>query len=134
MDEYILKRGFGGSGAYFFYKNGLLHREVGPAIIFEETEEEYKNRFLNLGDEHLYKEEIINSKYPLDYKEELFQEKVYIPSLKYAVDSHIVFSHYLNGKPYTPNEFKQIKVRLDLKNELNTELPNNHSNIKKPKV
>lgn len=95
----------------------------------EETEKEYKNKFFSLGDEYLYKEEIISSRYTIGYT-----EKFYLPSLNYPVDSHIVLVHYLNGKPYTANEFKQIKPRLDLKSELNKEVSINQNSSQKLKL
>lgn len=132
MDKYVLKKCRGGQGSYFFYKNGLLHREVGPAVLLEELED--KSPFLNLGDEHLYTVEILESGSPKDYKEARLFERTYLANLSYSVDSIIVLYHYLNGKPYTKKRFEEIKVKLDVKNELDKELPITETTNKKMKI
>jgi hypothetical protein len=109
MDEYILKRGFGGEGAYFFYKNGLLHREAGPAYISEEEIEE-NSPYLNIVDEHLYKKEILEQRWPEDFKEEVLFKK----------DYYIVLSHSLFGIPYSKEEFNILVLQNQLDKELNT--------------
>lgn len=118
-DEYILKRGFGGDGAYFFYKNGLLHREAGPAYISEE-EIEHNPQGLNIVDEHLYKKEIVESRWPDGFKEELVFQK----------DYYIVLSHYLFGIPYSKKEFDILLLH----NQLDKELDSNDVKDKKLKI
>lgn len=118
-DEYVLKRGFGGDGAYFFYKNGLLHREAGPAYISEEEIEE-NSSYLNIVDEGLYKKEIMELRWPDDFKEEIVFEKNY----------YRVLSHYLFGQPYSEEEFNIIVA----KNQLDKNLDTNNTKQKKLKI
>jgi hypothetical protein len=128
QDTYIVKRTMDGTGACFFYKNGLLHREAGPAIVTLSD----RDTCLQLGDEHLYKEESISGNFPEDYKFEYILENKYIDGRKAQV--HTIPVCYLDGKPYSNEEFQEIKTKLDLKTELNSELPSIHSNNKKAKI
>ncbi len=122
MDEYILKRSVEDDAPYFFYKNGKLHREMGPAYISEHVED--KSKYLNLGDEHLYKIEILEHIYPIGFKHEM----------RFDGSSFVELSHYINGVAYTKKEFKQMKRKFYLKKELNEELPIKEKNKKRLKV
>ncbi len=122
MDEYIVKKCSNGEGKFFYYKNGKLHREAGPAVVIVPKKEE----FTNLGDEHLYKEEIIAEHNPKDY------QTLFIESVEKNATVTVAAYHYLEGKPYTEEEFQIIKAKNELDKELPTDL-NNHKN-KKPKL
>lgn len=127
-DNYIVKRTRNGTGAYFFYKNGTLHREAGPAIVTLSNRE----HFLQLGDENLYKEEHVNRDLPNGYSYEYIQEEEIIDGRLTQVSSIPIF--YLNGQPYTEKEFNKIKLTLELKKELNNELLSPTTYVKKAKV
>jgi len=122
MDEYILKRSIEDDAPYFFYKNGKLHREMGPAFISEDVLD--KSKYLNLGDEHLYKIEILENIYPIGFNHEIVFQK----------DSFVELCHYINGKAYTKKEFKEMKRKFYLKKELNEELPVKEQNNKRLKL
>jgi hypothetical protein len=119
MDEYIVKKCYNGKGGFFYYKNGRLHREAGPAIIFPKLKDN------NLGDEHLYKEEIITTMNPYGYFSQYVVEDCY---------EHTPAKYYLEGSGYSKKDFEEIKVKLDLKNELSNELSMIQSNNKKVKI
>jgi hypothetical protein len=127
-DTYIIKRTRNGTGACFFYKNGLLHRELGPAIVTLANRDD----LLNLGDEYLYKEISIDSKFPNDYIPIYILENQCINDRMTQVYSIAVY--YLNGQAYSKKEFNEAKIKLDLKKELDKELNIVQSNIKKTKV
>jgi hypothetical protein len=127
-DIYIIKRTNNGIGACFFYKNGLLHREVGPAVVTLANRDE----FLNLGDESLYKETPIDSKFPNGYKPENIFVEDNIKGKNVLVYSIAIY--YLNGQAYSYKEFEEAKIKLDLKKELDKELDTSQSNIKRSKV
>lgn len=123
-DEYVLKKYSDGYGACFFYKNGLLHREAGPAYISEEEIEDNPS-LLNIGDEHLYKEEIYKTRQPEGFNETIVFEKNYFN----------IRLHYLSGIPYSNEEFKIIKEKMDLQKELSNSLDKSQLiNTKKIKI
>ena len=103
---------------YYFYKNGLLHREAGPAILLGLN----KVEFDKLEDNHLYKEELIFKRVPPGY------ECKYVRATPPAI---AVVKHYLNGIAYqTEKEFNIAKFNKELEQELPvTKLTN-----KKPKI
>ncbi len=124
MDEYIVKicnKSIFDEGDYYFYKNGLLHREEGSAIILQFS----TNKFKSLNDKDLYKEEIITNKFPQDYK---------FKYLEIGDSGVSLATHYLNGIHYSQEQFEKIKEKLDLKNELNNELSITKNNTQKPKI
>lgn len=127
-DFYVVKKGSNGNGAYFYYKNGLLHREAGPAIVTVSNMEE----LTSLGDEYLYQEEILSTQFPEGYIVERQNEIQNINGNLTLVFAIAMF--YLEGKPYTQQDFEEIKSKLDLKNELITELPSKKINNKQIKV
>lgn len=127
-DNYIVKRTRNGTGACFFYKNGTLHREAGPAIVTLSNRE----HFLQLGDEELYKEEHISTDFPDGYSYEYLQQEEIIDGHLAKFTTIPIF--YLNGQPYTEEEFNKIKLTLELKNELNNELLSSTNSVKKAKV
>lgn len=128
QDKYIVKRTRGGTGVLFFYKNDLLHREAGPAIVTPSNMDIY----LQLGDEHLYEMESINTDFPDGYNYEYIKEEEIINGRLAQVAAIPIF--YVEGEPYTHKEFQEIKSRLDLKNELNSELSTIQTNNKKAKI
>lgn len=105
---------------YYFYKNNLLHREEGSAILLGLTQKEFDR----LKDRELYKKEFIPFKFPPGYSIKYFATKTPTVAIKAA-------SYYLEGQPYKEEEFNNIKFKLDLKNELNNELLSK-SNTNKP--
>lgn len=119
MDEYIVKKCYNGKGGFFYYKNGKLHREAGPAIIFPKLKDN------DLGDDNLYKEEIVSTMNPYGYFAQYVVEDRY---------EKTPAKYYIEGKPYTQKEFQEIKAKLELKNELYTELPVTQSNKQKAKL
>jgi hypothetical protein len=108
---------------YYFYKNGLLHREEGPAVLLGLNEDS----FYKIKGRKLYKEEFIPYKFPPGYEIKYVNSRS--PAIKPA-------SYYLNNEPYTEEEFNNIKSKLALKNELNNELPcsQSNTNTKKNKI
>lgn len=104
---------------YYFYKDNLLHRETGPAVILGLT----KEKFDKLVDKELYKQELIQSKFPPGYQ--IKYVRVISPAIRVA-------SYYLYNEPYTEEEFNKIKFTLELKKELNDELQSHQSDPKKP--
>lgn len=128
MNNYVVKKFGGANGDHFYYKNGLLHREAGPAILSR-----FKRRFFqNLGDEGLYKEEILQGNSPSDYEPEIITELS--ENIDNISDTMMVAIYYLEGQAYTSDEFKDIKAKLDLKKELYSELDSSSNSIKKAKI
>jgi len=120
MDEYIVKiynKNIFNEGDYYFYKNGLLHREEGPAIMVQFS----RDKFNSLKDKDLYKEETIPSKCPNDYEFKYLEDYTTITGISVA-------RHYLDGMHYSKKEFENIKFRQDLKDELSSELVLTESN------
>lgn len=123
-EQYIVKKCFNGNGFYFYYKNGKLHREAGPAIV-RNPETLHK-----LGDEHLYKEEIIPTFLPEGYThaEAVEDPSGLCPEITVAV-------YYVEGNPCPKREFSNLK-KIMLNKTLNDELPINATNteVKKLKI
>lgn len=72
---------------------------------------------------------ILEEEMPPDYKID------YIPyEYKGTITTNINAIHYLNGEPYSQTDFEQIKAKLDLKNELSTELFIAQTNTQKVKI
>jgi hypothetical protein len=129
MDEYIVKICNNGDGGCYFYKNGLLHRESGAAIVLIS-----KDELDRLADKKLYKIEIIEEDSPPDYQDQFV-------SVDLEPGQNLGFNrartnaiHYLNGKPYSQQDFESIKSKLDLKKEIDSELPITQPATKKAKI
>lgn len=128
MDNYVVKKCGGANGTHFYYKNGLLHREAGPAILSR-----YKRKFFsNLGDEGLYKEEILQEDQPSDYDIDIINELE--ENVDDIMDMVVVAKYYLEGQAYASHEFKDIVTKLALKNELDNELASSIHNNKRVKI
>ncbi len=116
MDEYIVC--IEEDGHHFYYKNGKLHREVGPAYFGALHEKEYTN----LSDEKLYKKVFV---YTVD-------EKQYTVPINSDPDSvrisyrPLKANYHLEGKQYNEKEFAAI--------QLEKELPSINANSKKLKI
>jgi hypothetical protein len=129
MDEYILKICNNGDGPCYFYKNGLLHRENGAAIVLISKDELDK-----LKDKELYKIEIIEEEFPPNYQVN-FVFATLDPAKNLGFNrakSNAI--HYLNGEPYSSEDFEIIKSKLDLKKQIDSELSITQSNTKKIKI
>jgi hypothetical protein len=127
MNEYIVK--VYNDGSRYYYRNGLLHRETGPAILIPEDQKYFNES----NDDHLYKEAIVEEDAP--YK--IFNQKpiMYLPQPTGSFKRyHTMPVYYLNGEGYSDEEFAKIKAKLVLKNELSIELPKTESNSKKLKI
>jgi hypothetical protein len=107
----------------YYYKNDLLHREAGPAIVRGSLVENYEH----LVDKQPY-EEIMLHIYgvPKGYESQYLR---YEDRLEYYTAMY-----YLEGKPYSQKDFEKIKTIIDLQDELNDKLPINLSNNKKNKI
>lgn len=88
-------------GTSYYFKNGLLHRENGPAI----TNPIDKDKYFNLSDESLYIKEITSH---LE-EDDLWEYPVYL---------FVPTSYYLNGIQYSKEEFTAIKLTKELAIEL----------------
>jgi hypothetical protein len=107
MDEYILK--IQDNIGYKYYKNGQLHREDGPAS-FSIYNKNY-NKFLNLDDQYLYKEQHSTT-----------------PSNSNPVMYSPHESYYLEDCRCDKDEFyKKVEI-IKLHRQLNNELPMSQSN------
>jgi hypothetical protein len=118
-DNYVVN--IKSDGTSYYFKNGLLHRENGPAI----TNPLDKDKYLNLSDETLYIKEITSH----------LQESTYLEEDDLGdspVQLFIATSYYLNGMKYSKEEF----IARKLKKELILELFHNQGivQIKKTKV
>lgn len=97
---------------YHFYKNNELHRELGPAFFHEQ----YKEQYLNLGDESQY--------------------KLIVDKEKTTIITNLVLqymgqtAYYVDGNYYEEKYFKKVV----LNNQLNKELLNKNNHKKKMKV
>lgn len=109
-------------GLIYYFKDGLLHRENGPAIISEKHKEQY----LNLGDEDLYK--------PSQSGTSVIDDRLLaFILLSHAATPEINF-YYLNGVHHTEEEFNSILDKKKLHKDLNNDLISNQNNSKKLKV
>jgi len=106
-----------------YFKNGLLHREDGPALYYFDNEEglsKYMEDKNNLKDYNLYKQ--ISS-------EEIDRKN--IPAFVTFNISYLGQTcFYLKGTRYNPEEFEAIK----LNDQLESELPKPKPKDKKFKV
>jgi len=126
MDKYVVKKCLSGRGALFFYKNDLLHREAGPAIIMSPP----ISPNLNLGDEHLYTIEFLSETQPPQY----VRSKL-IKLVGAGISKFVTAIYYLEGQPYTKEDFEKLKAKIDLKENLFNELLINESqNNNKTKI
>jgi len=125
MDQYIVKKCSDGRGIFFYYKNDKLHREAGPAIVYRSN----RRKFITLIDEDLYKQEVILENVPENYETNHIVENPVglCPEITVAV-------YYLEGEPYTKNDFEKLKTIIDLNKELGNELPQNNMNSQNTKV
>lgn len=123
-DEYLVYNN-PNSNADFYYKNKLLHREAGPAIVVHGDTDKYSN----LSDKKLYKrvtEPVVPQKmvtYIEQYyqKEIRFVEKPFIPSCS---------KYFLDDKDYLKEEFDA----LVLEKELSHTMPINQAKAKRLKI
>lgn len=130
MDNYIVKICQNGKGGCYFYKNNVLHREAGPAVLKNIT----KNEFEQLADKDLYQEEIIPELFPSDYQISFLEEPPPANDKSGFAGSIIDAIYYLDGVPILEEEFKINRSRIKLKDELSTELSLSQSSNKKSKV
>jgi hypothetical protein len=116
-DEYIIEdNGIN----LIFKKNGLNHREAGPAIIWKTCTDKYPNA----EEQKLYKTVIKDLK---------IEKKDFLHISNFT--THIIRStYYLEGQHYTEEEFYKRKAKLDLKNELCKDLPITDSDTRRTKV
>jgi hypothetical protein len=128
MDNCVVKICYNGQKDCYFYKNGLLHREIGPAIIIGAT----KDDLINLEDSHLYKQEIIKAGFPPNYSIKFLLESM--PGTTNSETQVVNATYYLKGEPYTEEEFMEAKAKLDLKKDLDNELSITQLNPKKVKI
>lgn len=126
-NEYTVK--IFNDGTRYHYKNNLLHREIGPAILIPED----KQYFKDLSDRHLYKEIFVDEDAPW----KIFNQKpiIYLPQpLGSFKRYHTMPVYYLNGEALSDEEFVKVKAKLVLKNELSSDLPMNQTTNKPPKI
>jgi hypothetical protein len=99
----------------FYYKNKKLHREAGPAVVIYE---EY-NKYLNLGDENLYKRttESVEKTNSDDFLVECLPNGNFVV-LKDPPIYYLTSYYYLNGIEYTEQEFNAIILKEKLCKEL----------------
>lgn len=127
MDEYIVKKCSYGKGVYFYYKNGKLHRENGPAIVSSYDIGRIKGR--KPKDESLYKEEIVKESVPIEHM------NIHIVDDSPGLCPEIYpATYYLEGQAYTKKQFDELKAKIDIKNELSSELSVTLSKTKKAKI
>ncbi len=97
----------------YYYKNGQLHREEGPAILVEND----KHLYSNLSDKKLYKqitgvltEEMTETVSERNWNEEIktYQRPIYYWSSRY----------YLDNKEYKKEEFYSLMLEKELNKDL----------------
>lgn len=93
-----------------FKKNGVIHREAGPAVFW--TINTNTKKYLNLEDKYLYK---------IKVKELSLKEQDFWATSMYFGNMNDV-SYYLNGTMYEKDEFDNILKRKNLNDELKREL------------
>jgi len=120
MDEYILRVYENGTGAHYYYKNGMLHREAGSAILnpFE------VKRYTEEPDKDLYRKEIVEDMSP-NKTQANDPFGLGIKTMYYSI-SHL----YLEGVRYNRPEFEKMLEILKQKRQLEAEL---NQSIEKPK-
>jgi hypothetical protein len=101
---------------YRFFTSGYLHREKGPALFLIEE----KDKYLNLGDEHLYV--LVNTEGQKDSFER--SVKIFV-----SLTGKKAF-YYLNDIQLPKEEFDSII----LNHQLQQELSNTNNNNKAPKI
>lgn len=87
----------------YFYKNGKLHREAGPSIV-KDVE---KDKYLKLGDEHLYKEVYLENG--------IGAYKSYFRVVEHTFRTLLLPGiYYLEGQVYSEKEFmaKQLEKEM----------------------
>lgn len=119
-DEYIMEdNGF----TLVFLKNGVIHREDGPAMLWKHNSK--IEHYLNLGDEHLYTIK----------KTKTYQKKVWKDSQQRKHNDDIFY--FLDGRPLPKDDFelelKKIQIER-IKSELNNELSTQQTNYKQSKI
>lgn len=130
MSHLVVKICNNGEKDCYFYSDNLLHREEGPAIILNAGQDD----LLKLKDGHLYKKETIEAELPPNYSAKFLLESTPIPNTNTFEGKIIDATYYLRGEAYTEEEFIEAKAKIDLKNDLSSELSLNNNHTKKPKV
>ena len=105
---------------YRFFTNEYLHREKGPALFLVEE----KDKYLNLGDEHLFIE--VNTEGQKDSFERSVRAFVSLTGEKAF--------YYLTDIQLPKEEFEKIVFSHQLKQKLEQELSNQNANNKAPKI
>jgi len=141
MDKYTLQIK---DRCQFYYKNGKLHREAGPAIVIEED----INKFTNLADKDLYieikKESSIvenisetgkgKSKINSKALRSITLNKTSYPVITFESPIEYIYetnsSYWLEGVLYSKKEFDSIL----LKKEMDKDLPITEIKDKKIKL
>lgn len=108
------------NGIVLYFKDGILHREVGPAIFLEKD----KDKYFALGDENFY-----NS---IEWRNSLIPNLAILLFMK-AAETWINY-YYLNGVMHKEEEFNSILDKKNLQKELLKELPIVSNQRKKHKV
>jgi hypothetical protein len=121
-DEYIMEdNGF----ILTFLKNGLKHREAGPALFWRANKDKIK--LLSLGDESLYEHKHI----------ELESDRIdFYRRSEEMVNLDTVY-YYLEDKSYEKDKFDlriKEKEAEELFQELNKNQPEIQAQVKKPKL
>ena len=108
-------------GNRFYYKNGILHREAGPAYVPWKLKEE----FTGLADQELYKKV-----FQLHAKEDEYDGFASdgSPITMRARPDYVCY--HLDGKEYQLEEFNAIM----LEKELSKEIPKQEVKTKKVKI
>jgi hypothetical protein len=122
-DKYIIEND---GHSYIFTKNGVRHREVGPAFFWHTNKD--KNEYLNLEDKDLYK----LKKIKLSMVDESLEYEMEVLRIMNGETNKVVY--FLDGQEYSKDEFEKIKSIRDLKNQLGSELPIAQSHTKKIKI
>jgi hypothetical protein len=130
MDNYIVKICQSGKGGFYFYKNDMLHREAGPAVLKNMT----KDEFDQLDDKELYQKEITNTLLPPGYQANfLFEKPLAYDNSGYG-GSIVDAIYYLDGEPFLEEEFKRNISKIKLKDELSQELSISKELTQKAKI
>jgi len=104
QDEFILN--IHANGSRYYYKNGLIHRESGPAIINPLD----KDKYFYTNDVNLYTTNLLPESEPFYLKEDDLWE--------YPIYLSIRTSYFINGIEYSQKEFEARKLKKELDNEL----------------